>query len=459
MGGIAISWEDETDPQSVDEYKRVILASGERLAQYITAELREITGLNDSAIAILRAEFDERARVGKPGLSELAEDDASLDPDVAGEDDAAELGIVLDDGEPLDLSPKATSAIAGLTPSERQVAIGRLEFLASLQPLLLDQTPHDGLAKLNSEIRDELKPALLIDGQHRIAGTKDITDVPFLVCALPHSPWPELAFQFIVTNRTARRVQESLLINIVGNSLSKPQRASIEGRLRDAGIRVGLIEAIMKVNEDQQSPFFGSLSFGIKGEQGFLDAAAMRNKVVLPWYERKPPIRQMFDHFTEGKLTRDRTDFWKSEDLWFEFFITFWSAVRERYVGSDVFSDELRADGKTPVSRLMSATVLKIFQETVLENLHQYLRDRLNKDGVSLSQTLKNGEALSQLVANSLKPLTPEFFQGWTITGFDGSRGAKEDLAEAIRLVLENRSTVAKLKNSKQPHRLFKEPA
>jgi hypothetical protein len=148
--------------------------------------------------------------------------------------------------------------------------------------------------------------------------------------------------------------------------------------------------------------------------------------------------------------------------LWFEYFIAFWDAVRERYKGSDVFSSELVEQGrrtpvKTPVSKLMTATVLKVFQETMLANISKYLRQKEQKDGVTIAQSIKNSAAFSDLVKNSLTALTPEFFQGWTITGFDGSKGARQDLAEAIRLVVDEVKSVAALK--KQPHRLFKAPS
>ena len=194
------------------------------------------------------------------------------------------------------------SELQGLSPSPKQVVIGRLQFLSSLQKDLLADLPESALRDVYREVTDELKPGILIDGQHRVMGTKQFPDVPFLVTALPTANWPELAFQFLVTNRTARRVAESLLISIVGQSLSKEQRSEIEERLRQANIRVGLIEAVMKVHEDEQSPFFDMLSFGIRDEPGFIDAAAMQGKVIQLWYERKWPIRELFDHFVvEGK--------------------------------------------------------------------------------------------------------------------------------------------------------------
>jgi len=464
IGKLTITVSEEPDAKTTPELVQSIVEHFDLVQRFIFQELADITGLTGEGLKLLMSEFQDRAKQGKPDLSSMdaSDEDDDVEPEDEDDDSGAAAGGGENDGRSStrDLSDRARTALGGLTPSEQQVVIGRLEFLARMQQPILGDLPEDVLLQIAREVRDEVKPALLIDGQHRVMGTRGLPNIPFLVCAMPDAAWPELAFQFIVTNHTAKRVQESLLINIVGNSLSKIQRAAIEDRLRDSGIKVGLIEAVMKVHEDETSPFFGLLAFGLKDESGFLDAAALRNKVIQLWYERKTPVLELFDHFCQGRLKRDRTDYWKSEDLWFDFFIAFWSAVRERYQGSDVFSKELAEKGKktplrTPVSKLMTATVLKIFQETILANIAKYVREKEQKEGVAIADSIRNSTVFMELVKNSLKPLTPEFFQGWTITGFDGSRGARDDLAEAITLVVEDGKSVAVLK--KQPHRLYKE--
>jgi hypothetical protein len=372
------------------------------------------------------------------------EDDDETDEEVDGDQDA-------------DTDSKRSeinSELVGLSPSERQVVIGRLLFLSQLQEGILRAMPIESLKEIYREVRDELKPGILIDGQHRIMGTKNRGDIPFLVTALPGANWPELAFQFIVTNRTARRVAESLLISIVGNSLSNQQRSEIEERLRHANIRVGLIEAVMQVHEDEQSPFYGMLAFGLKQEKGFIDAAAMRGKVVQLWYERKPPIRELFDHLClVGRTQAEKTEYWQSEQLWFETFIAFWSAVKVRYEGSEVFSPELSDSRREPASKLMTATVLKIFQETVLGYLLDFLQRKEVSEEVLIENSIPNANAFSVLVERTLKPLVPEFFVGWKLTGFDGSKGARDDLADAIEKLISKEKTLSQLKRS---HRLFR---
>jgi hypothetical protein len=454
-GEISIDWPVNPDVQTNEERINFIMEWRPKLEAFIFEELHDISGLDSKTIERLAVRIASGIKSGE--LRGFDFDDDTTGPSEesgeTGSEEAAAEGVGLDE-----LPDNIRTELNGQSPGERLVVLGRLWFLGQLQPELLTSWSEDRLRRLYHEVYDELKPGILIDGQHRIMGTKRIENIPFLVTALPRADWPELAFQFIVTNRTAKRVPESLLISIVGNSLSKKQRDDIDTRLRDANIRVGLIEAVMVVHEDEQSPFYGLLAFGLKNESGFLDAAAMRGKVIKPWYERQPPIRELFDHLCQGRLQAERTEYWKSEQLWLNFFITFWSAVRDRYIGSDVFSSELRDKRlKTPTSKLMTATVLMIFQKAILESLQKFLKKRAITENKPISEAIPNGEALATLVTNQLQKLTPEFFQGWRLSGFDGSRGAREDLANAIELVISGEQTVSQLKDGRHKHRLFKE--
>ena len=441
LGSVEISWARDEDPQTQDELVSSILTSHDLLQDYVYDELLDITHMDRGALDRLAKVFNERAITGELiGLEDDDETDEEVDVDQNTDTDSKRSEI--------------SSELVGLSPSERQVVIGRLLFLSQLQEDFLRGMPIESLKEIYREVRDELKPGILIDGQHRIMGTKNLGDIPFLVTALPGANWPELAFQFIVTNRTARRVAESLLISIVGNSLSNQQRSEIEERLRRANIRVGLIEAVMQVHEDEQSPFYGMLAFGLKQEKGFIDAAAMRGKVVQLWYERKPPVRELFDHYClVGRTQAEKTEYWQSEQLWFELFIAFWSAVKVRYEGSEVFSPELADNRREPASRLMTATVLKIFQETVLGYLLDFLQRKEVSEEVPIESSIPNANAFSVLVERTLKPLVPEFFVGWKLTGFDGSKGARDDLADAIEKLISKEKTLSQLKRS---HRLFR---
>lgn len=458
IGTIRIRWHDDPDPRTKDELLTAILSSYTTLKEYIFSELLDITGTSPQGLEATLSSLTEQAKSGLPlAVDEPEDTDELLLSDTALDDLDTVPTSDTSDSDDFGLSAALAEGLEGLTPSERQVIVGRLGFLAELDMTLLGDRSEDDMQNLYVAVRDELKPGILIDGQHRIKGTRKLGAIPFLVTALPDADWPELAFQFIVTNRTAKRVAESLLISIVGNSLSRDQRAAIEDRLRDAGVRVGLIEAVMRVNEDECSPFFGMLAFGLRDEKGFIDAAAMRGKVIQLWYERKSPVRELFDHRCSGLRVPDRTEYWKSENLWFEYFVAFWQAVKERYEGSSVFSTEVEPNTRTPVSRLMTATVLKIFQESVMEYVFNYVKQKKNTDSVPFDNSLPDATEFSALVRRVLRHLTPEFFTGWKLTGFDGSKGARDDLNNAILRVISGDATVASLQTGRTAHRLFRE--
>jgi hypothetical protein len=452
VGSIQIEWEDPRSFPSTDAQVARIGAASVEIRRFIYSELKDITGLDEERAGKVEVYLADRIKAGfDPDPKPKTESEDSTAEEDEEEDTATEAIIAAD--APDDVR----TALAGLSPSERQVVIGRLSFLALLRKDILEAKPAEAVEDVFRMVADELKPGILIDGQHRVMGTKELGSIPFLVTALPLASWSELAFQFIVTNRTAKRVPESLLISIIGNSLSKTQREQIEGRLREAGIRVGLIEAVMRVHEDAQSPFYGFLAFGLKNETGFLDAAAMRGKVIQPWFERQGAVQFLFDHFCEGKRKGDRTDYWKSEDLWFEFFVAFWSAVRERYKDGNVFTAELSDPAKkTPYSKLMSATVLMIFQNAVLKHLEDLYTDLEGAQNIPVSSQILSETQFQETIKNTLAKLTPDFFSGWQLSGFDGSRQVQQDLEEAITSVIKQKRTVAQLKDPKKPHRLFK---
>jgi hypothetical protein len=141
-------------------------------------------------------------------------------------------------------------------------------------------------------------------------------------------------------------------------------------------------------------------------------------------------------------------------------FVAFWSAVKQAYDGYPVFSDriaEVRGGVRVPESKLMTATVLMIFQDSVLRSLLAYLQNKAVTDRIPLNASLPSADAFREMILNRLEPLKPEFYLGWQLTGFDGSSEPRDQLADAITSVIEGHKTVAKLKSGGHP--LFKEKA
>ena len=70
-------------------------------------------------------------------------------------------------------------------------------------------------------LRDMLKPALVIDGQHRLFGAAGVEeDIPLLVCSLIQPSWKEQVFQFIIISDKAAGIPKPCITSLAGMSLT-----------------------------------------------------------------------------------------------------------------------------------------------------------------------------------------------------------------------------------------------
>src|SRR5207249_1399093 len=114
---------------------------------------------------------------------------------------------------------------------ESSVHLGN-ETLSKMKALLEDKTNWSN-EKFRTAIIDYVKPAMLIDGQHRIAaGAKfGAKGLPFMVCGLYDATWEEQVFQFTVVNIKPKKIPPSLITSIAALSLSKQEQINLGSRL------------------------------------------------------------------------------------------------------------------------------------------------------------------------------------------------------------------------------------
>jgi hypothetical protein len=379
------------------------------------------------------------------------------EPDSDDEDD--------DDGDGGELNPSEKRSPAEDALGEKRRYLQALE---ALDPLTL----HDAeAARWIRELHDSRKPGLLIDGQHRVKGTCAQKNTLFTVNAFPDANWAELAFHFIILNKTAQQVPDSLLINIVGNSMSAIELGSIEQRLNTSGIKVPLYQGVMKLHEDPSSPFYRRLRFGLKngdaaGEIGLLDAAAVKGKLVRYWYSC--PQFEMLSHLIPGRSRREKLGTpskpgnWQTSGQWYEFLSRFWNEARKRYEeNSSLWSAELEDDRRTPKSPLMKVTVLSLIQTAFLDSLAGYLSSQKENEDKTWEELLPDQDKFFWWVGEYFKRLQPEFFSEWGPAGrgLDGNKQSRDSFKHAITLVITKKKQISDLKSAAKPenaHLLYK---
>lgn len=198
-----------------------------------------------------------------------------------------------------------------------------------------------------------LKPATIVDGQHRVYGAADIDEtIKFSVCAIPDTEWLEQVFQFVVINQKARSIQPAFLNAIIATSLTEDEIKELYRRLKKSGVDVDKAQIMMKINTDEDSPFKNMIDFEIEGAIGFLKFPGM--SALVKDFKAIPTNRSV--------LLKPESSW---EENWLIHFYKFWWGIRDYFMEQDKrLWDEPSASN--PNNLLMIVT-LQEMQKLVLE--------------------------------------------------------------------------------------------
>lgn len=174
-----------------------------------------------------------------------------------------EFGVLVEgDGNDVNLDPQERSYLA--------------DFYAQLigYKNRLIEWPEEEL--LRETLYSVLKPAVIVDGQHRVFGASTIDQNMLLsVSAMPESTWSDSVFQFVVINQKAKPIKPAFLSAIVATSLSAAEIDAVYSRLQASKIDVERAQEMERVNTDPLSPFKGMIDFEVEGSPGFLQFPGM----------------------------------------------------------------------------------------------------------------------------------------------------------------------------------------
>lgn len=114
--------------------------------------------------------------------------------------------------------------------------------------------------QFESGLEDQSKPALIVDGQHRLYGISDFEEenLPILVVSLIDAPIQEQAFQFVVINNKAVRVPTDNVRAII----AQIDEEELQERLLKAGVSYGDKSPVLRdINDLPTSPFQNLLNW------------------------------------------------------------------------------------------------------------------------------------------------------------------------------------------------------
>lgn len=226
----------------------------------------------------------------------------------------------------------------------------------------------DPANRTNKNFRDAIyefvKPAFLIDGQHRAFAASKLC-LPFSVCGLYDASWEEQVFQFTVVNLKPKKISPALITSIASLSLTAKERKVVEARLRQAKVRMWEVTVMSKVNYDGQSPFAEKIDMAVGDPETRADRLGygIMKRVAKEWFRcnRIAFVNIAKSLFCTNNMVEARHA-WQSDDrgVWFHFFCAFWNEIRMAY------SDTVWSKGS---SRLFIGASLWALQEAILSVL------------------------------------------------------------------------------------------
>lgn len=245
---------------------------------------------------------------------------------------------------------------------------------------------------------DHLKPALIVDGQHRLHGMSEFQeeDVPVLAVSLINAPPQEQAFQFIVINNKAIRVPTDNAKAII----AEIDEDALRRRLLEAGVSYGNMSPILRdINDLAVSPF-----------QNLLDWPHNRDGArLVPLSAIEQALRYLRNEF----------DFLgEDEDTLFALFCSIWGAVKGSY------DDLWGLDNK-------------LMTKVNINALNEFLIDRLRYAWEMELVDVMDPEHVQDYVSNLLAHIPSELWKSeWSIRIQDNANVRqliKNDLATLLQ--------------------------
>ncbi|MBB5747051.1 hypothetical protein [Brevundimonas variabilis] len=384
------------------------------------------------------------------------DEDADAQFDEEGEDETSDLG----EGSILggDLATAVEDALEQTHITEFWDQLRAREKLAEN---LGANCPTDALLGFTREVLiSYLRPIILVDGQHRLAGAVEAAlrrinrevgfndeaaarlgeGVPLaevlalqkveasrrlpMSVTLNHSP-AEHVFQFVVVNQRATPVPKALLGTIVSTSLNDQELDSIRRRLEKASIPVEGSQVVAALTRNTASPFFGLVARGFDPDNasklpwsvvGSLAEMFRLLKGGIFYHQSKPdhaatwaklflPQSQVIDDWS-GNGFKDELAYWRDPaGPWQPMFVAFWIAVRDRIANVED-PDSGNYWGNPRTSNLFNKPSLTILQT----DFFAYL--------VTLQATLDTVDDVNRHVAQWLKLVDSKYFaRDWKLGG------------------------------------------
>jgi hypothetical protein len=368
-------------------------------------------------------------------LSDQPPRDVDSGADSDGEEDA-QICASDEDGASADSADDEDNGNAGSEEDEETVEIGQ-SILRALRERL--DNPDEVSDELIASLHEMLKPALIIDGQHRLYGAAGVEEsIPLLVCTMIKPSWKEQVFQFIVVNDKATGIPKPFITSLAGMSLTAPELDELRTRLAQAGVALWEVEVMQRMGYDTTSPFYNLIEFKVTGSGHKGLGYQTMKRVGKTWYS--PTSSGLYKLMTAlyvapGDKKQSKKNLkhkWQSSNDWFEFFGLYWWSIRRQFENTPAWSAE---------ANLLTAVVLEMLQADFLKVLDAQSKTfwecRETDPSKIRTEITRRIEDLVRDATNHFK--ATHFTRQWKRTSLSHKDG-RVDLADLFRKIREDES-------------------
>jgi hypothetical protein len=294
-------------------------------------------------------------------------------------------------------------------------------------------------SRLRTALVSLLKPAMIVDGQHRVSGAYHAENGPitFNVCAIKDADWVEQVFQFVVLNKLARPISSSFLTALLNTSLTNSEVGRITDKLKAVGLQETDRILMQVVNFDQRSPFASMVSqpgdmAGVNNRGKLSDKGMLA--VAKRWYglangpNSAAEVTMFMPALGETQLMKARQKWRAGTSVWSQYFFAFWSVVKERYQPEGAWQQGVGFN-------LLYIVTLQTLQSMFLENKRR------------ADATFRDHEDFKEQVRRFFERVPGALFLNWTATGLQSGKGP-EHIKAAVEMAREGRQMVTIKKES-----------
>ncbi|NYT32057.1 hypothetical protein [Rhizobium sp. WYCCWR 11128] len=281
----------------------------------------------------------------------------------------------------------------------------------------------DQLTDIVLSMESLCRPALVVDGQHRLWGAANADRAVNLpVVAMPHCSWTDQIYQFVVINETAQKVETSLLTDIFGSSLTRREQDVVRQQLSSARVDVESRIAAVIATRDPASPFHNLVQLKIEGASPDNFKPYLSERTIRTLIDGSTRFSRGFrndddfyEYFVKPTIpVRDEWDSWSS-GKWRDYWLAFWKTVKSFYNAQAAKTNNQALWKVDQQTNLTKAVTLREFQTLFIVKCVDRIKE-IDATAEILKNVLGPEEAttkINELRASRALPADVEAFEGF----------------------------------------------